>query len=132
MMTSPTIAKEIAQQMMIASVRDCFGAFRWDGQVLEVADVSVQPLQSSWQTTSVQDFFRQYNWSGRTLLRPSYGQSAAVSPAAIAPVITLPVKQFFDRFIWDGLPTIAPQPIVSTSQAPAERDFKLANFSNLF
>jgi hypothetical protein len=122
-MASSTIHTE----MMIASVRDCFGAFRWDGQALVVSEQSVAPLQS-WETTSVQDFFRQYNWSGRSVLRASNGHSAPV----IAPIITLPVKQFFDRFIWDGLPTIAPQPIVSASYQPEQRDFKLANFSNLF
>jgi hypothetical protein len=108
------------------SVADCFAGFTWQGAS---APLSVESVgQSGWQTTAVQDFFRQYNWAGE--VRSALPQTLAEMPQGLA--MRLPVKQFFAGFVWAGQPLVAPQPSTPIPAPAGDRDFKLANFSNLF
>jgi hypothetical protein len=108
------------------SVADCFAGFAWQGAN---APMSVEfAAQSCWQTTAVQDFFRQYNWAGE--VRSAATRTLAEMPQGFA--LTLPVRQFFAGFVWAGQPLVAPQPIAPIAAPMGDRDFKLANFSNLF
>jgi hypothetical protein len=141
---NPMLNLEINPIMLRLSVSDCFSAFVWQGK----STVSLAPAstvrKASWQTTCLQEFFAQYNWSGR-----SSQQADSLSPSTVRSFsVTMPVHQFFDCFVWAGpseiaqLQTSHPQTTqfqiapqsnhVTRSEQGHDRDFKLSNFSNLF
>jgi hypothetical protein len=122
----------IKKSLQCLSVDECFAGFFWQGNRAKTKSIPLGQ-KSSWKTACVQNFFSQYNWSGRP--RPQFDSSQTEATQAFS--VILPVEQFFDYFTWAGQPQIAPQPIApnnpQTIQGTASnRDFKLSNFSNLF
>jgi hypothetical protein len=119
----------ISKTLQRSSVADCFAGFAWQGNQVVRPD-RFMPQTDSWKTSAVQDFFRQYNWAGHIR------SSATALPDQIVESfsVKMPVKQFFDCFVWAGQAKIAPQPIAPLAEPSADdrRDFKLSNFSNLF
>ena len=91
---------------------------------------SYQPAQGSvqdWQCQSVQAFFGESNWKGRSTTPRPRQQNRSSSP------FTLPMGEFFELFIWSGKPQIAVPPKQTTEFIPARSpELKLASLSELF
>jgi hypothetical protein len=119
----------ISKTLQRSSVADCFAGFAWQGNQVVRPDRFI-PQAASWKTAAVQDFFRQYNWAGH--IRRQTADLPDQIDTSFS--VKLPVQQFFDCFVWAGQAKVAPQPIAPLAEPSGDRprDFKLANFSNLF
>ncbi|MDQ2099589.1 MAG: hypothetical protein QQW96_18315 [Tychonema bourrellyi B0820] len=75
--------------------------------------------QTSWLEKSVQEFFGNYNWLGKSLET----QNGFVPGQLLT--LTMPVSEFFRAISWEGIPEVGamppppPMPVISVYE-PAE------------